>query len=84
MMGTNYSGEGSKSGVIPKVMEGIFQRVELMKDSTEFFIRVAFIEVKDSSSWVIHFFSFNLVLEFICSMWYAVMTDIQGRSVRFA
>ena len=49
-MGTNYSGEGSNSGVIPKVMDSIFKRVEVMKDSTEFLIRVAFIEVKDSSS----------------------------------
>ncbi len=49
-MGTNYLGEGSYLEVIPKVMESIFKRVEVMKDSTEFFIRVAFIEVKDSSS----------------------------------
>lgn len=44
-MGTNYSGEGSNSGIIPKVMDNIFRRVETMKDSTEFFIRVSFIEV---------------------------------------
>ena len=49
-MGTNYSGEGSNNGVIPKVIESIFKRVEGMKDTTNFFIRVAFIEVKDSSS----------------------------------
>jgi hypothetical protein len=49
-MGTNYSGEGSNSGVIPKVMDSIFKRVEVMKDSSEFLIRVAFIEVNDSSS----------------------------------
>ncbi|KAL9450088.1 hypothetical protein AB3S75_011923 [Citrus x aurantiifolia] len=44
-MGTNYSGEGSNSGIIPKVMDNIFRRVETMKDSTEFFIRVSFIEI---------------------------------------
>lgn len=44
-MGTNYNGEESSGGVIPKVMETIFQRVEKMKDSTEFLIRVSFIEV---------------------------------------
>uniref|UniRef100_A0A2N9FKI7 Kinesin motor domain-containing protein n=1 Tax=Fagus sylvatica TaxID=28930 RepID=A0A2N9FKI7_FAGSY len=44
-MGTNYSGEGSNSGVIPKVMDSIFKRVEVMKDSSEFLIRVAFIEI---------------------------------------
>ena len=49
-MRTNYSEEGSNSGVIPKVMKSILKRVEVMKDSTEFLIRVAFIEVKDSSS----------------------------------
>ncbi|PRQ21201.1 putative plus-end-directed kinesin ATPase [Rosa chinensis] len=27
-MGTNYSGEGSTGGIIPKVMETIFKRVE--------------------------------------------------------
>ena len=46
-MGTNYSGKGSNVGVIPKVMEDIFQRVEVMKDSREFVIRVSFIEVKE-------------------------------------
>ncbi|KAH9690363.1 kinesin-like protein KIN-4C [Citrus sinensis] len=44
-MGTNYSGEGSNSGIIPKVMDNIFRRVETMKDSTEFLIRVSFIEI---------------------------------------
>lgn len=44
-MGTNYSGEGTNDGVIPKVMEKIFKKVEAMKDSTEFLIRVSFIEV---------------------------------------
>lgn len=44
-MGTNYTGEESSSGVIPKVMESIFKRVEATKDSTEFLIRVSFIEI---------------------------------------
>nr|POF09130.1 kinesin-like protein kin-4c [Quercus suber] len=44
-MGTNYSGEASNVGVIPKVMEDIFQRVEVMKDSNEFVIRVSFVKV---------------------------------------
>ncbi|KAJ7965816.1 Kinesin-like protein [Quillaja saponaria] len=44
-MGTNYTGEGSNSGIIPKVMESIFERVEDMKNSTEFLIRVSFIEI---------------------------------------
>ncbi|XP_022941355.1 kinesin-like protein KIN-4C isoform X1 [Cucurbita moschata] len=44
-MGTNYSGEGSKDGVIPKVMENIFKKVKKMEDSTEFLIRVSFIEI---------------------------------------
>jgi len=43
-------GEGSNGGVIPKVVESIFKRVEATKDSTEFLIRVSFIEVKDASS----------------------------------
>ncbi|GLT79917.1 hypothetical protein SLA2020_513850 [Shorea laevis] len=44
-MGTNYTGEGSNGGIIPEVLESIFQRVEAMKDSTEFLIRVSFIEI---------------------------------------
>ncbi|KAL3830389.1 hypothetical protein ACJIZ3_019191 [Penstemon smallii] len=44
-MGTNYNGEGHKAGVIPKVIETIFSKVEAMKDSTEFLIRVSFIEI---------------------------------------
>ncbi|KAL3504870.1 hypothetical protein ACH5RR_034711 [Cinchona calisaya] len=44
-MGTNYNGEDHKGGVIPKVMETIFSRVEAMKESTEFLIRVSFIEI---------------------------------------
>ncbi|GLU16082.1 hypothetical protein SLE2022_325320 [Rubroshorea leprosula] len=44
-MGTNYTGEGSNGGIIPKVMESIFERVEATKDSTEFLIRVSFIEI---------------------------------------
>ncbi|KAF5739785.1 chromosome-associated kinesin KIF4 isoform X3 [Tripterygium wilfordii] len=44
-MGTNYNGEGSNGGIIPKVMESIFKRVEKMKDSTEYLIRISFIEI---------------------------------------
>lgn len=45
-MGTNYSGDGTNGGIIPKVMEDIFKRVEeTTKDSTELLIRVSFIEV---------------------------------------
>ncbi|XP_042498048.1 kinesin-like protein KIN-4C isoform X2 [Macadamia integrifolia] len=44
-MGTNYSGEAASGGIIPKVMETIFSRVEAMKETTEFLIRVSFIEI---------------------------------------
>uniref|UniRef100_A0A5B7AUA4 Kinesin motor domain-containing protein n=1 Tax=Davidia involucrata TaxID=16924 RepID=A0A5B7AUA4_DAVIN len=44
-MGTNYNGEEHNGGIIPKVMETIFSRVETTKDSTEFLIRVSFIEI---------------------------------------
>ncbi|KAL8131058.1 hypothetical protein AgCh_007114 [Apium graveolens] len=44
-MGTNYNGEGRNGGVIPNVMETIFSRVEASKESTEFLIRVSFIEI---------------------------------------
>ncbi|KAL4566073.1 hypothetical protein LXL04_030183 [Taraxacum kok-saghyz] len=43
-MGTNYNGEGC-NGVIPKVMQMIFKRVEETKGTTEFLIRVSFIEI---------------------------------------
>lgn len=46
-MGTNYSGEDSAGGIIPQVMRTIFNRVQDFKDeSSEFLIRVSFIEVK--------------------------------------
>ncbi|KAB2082880.1 hypothetical protein ES319_A05G227700v1 [Gossypium barbadense] len=44
-MGTNYAGEGSNGGIIPKVMETMFKRVEATKHSTEILIRVSFIEI---------------------------------------
>ncbi|KAF6143481.1 hypothetical protein GIB67_029650 [Kingdonia uniflora] len=44
-MGTNYMGDGRSGGVIPEVMETIFSRVEEMKGTTEFLIRVSFIEI---------------------------------------
>lgn len=47
-MGTNYHGEGSNGGIIPRVLETIFSRVNAMKESTDFLIRVSFIEVKDT------------------------------------
>ncbi|XP_024976973.1 kinesin-like protein KIN-4C [Cynara cardunculus var. scolymus] len=43
-MGTNYNGESS-NGIIPKVMQTIFKRVEESKGNTEFLIRVSFIEI---------------------------------------
>ena len=46
-MGTNYNGEGSSGGIIPKVLENIFKRLKDTKDSREFLIRVSFIEVKE-------------------------------------
>ncbi|MED6109314.1 Kinesin-like protein KIN-4C [Stylosanthes scabra] len=44
-MGTNYNGEGTSGGVIPRVLESIFERVKETKDSMEFLIRVSFIEI---------------------------------------
>lgn len=47
-MGTNYNGEGNNGGVIPNVMETIFSRMEAAKETTEFLIRVSFIEVPNA------------------------------------
>lgn len=44
-MGTNYTGEDNSRGIIPQVMETIFKKVDTMKDTMEFLIRVSFIEV---------------------------------------
>ncbi|KAK7385390.1 hypothetical protein VNO78_31107 [Psophocarpus tetragonolobus] len=44
-MGTNYTGEEDAKGIIPKVMETIFKRVQTMKESSDFLIRVSFIEI---------------------------------------
>lgn len=46
-MGTNYNGEEHGDAIIPKVMDTIFSKVEALKDSTEFLIRVSFIEVQN-------------------------------------
>lgn len=44
-MGTNYNGEDNAGGIIPQVMQKIFSGVESNRGSTEFLIRVSFIEV---------------------------------------
>ncbi|KAH7849370.1 hypothetical protein Vadar_016870 [Vaccinium darrowii] len=44
-MGTNYNGEEHNGGIIPKVVETIFSRVQATRDSTEFLIRISFIEI---------------------------------------
>ncbi|KAI3789356.1 hypothetical protein L2E82_02149 [Cichorium intybus] len=43
-MGTNYNGECS-NGVNPQVMQMIFKRVEETKGTTEFLIKISFIEI---------------------------------------
>lgn len=58
-MGTNYTGEGSSNGIIPKVMEKIFRKVQATKD-TEFLIRVSFIEVSDDGVFLNFAFVFRL------------------------
>ncbi|KAF3339700.1 chromosome-associated kinesin KIF4 [Carex littledalei] len=44
-MGTYCSGETNAGGVIPKVMEEIFEKVNKRSDNVEFLIRVSFIEI---------------------------------------
>ncbi|XP_042027796.1 kinesin-like protein KIN-4C [Salvia splendens] len=44
-MGTNYNGEEHGDAILPKVMDTIFTKVESMTESTEFLIRVSYIEV---------------------------------------
>ncbi|XP_047322326.1 kinesin-like protein KIN-4C [Impatiens glandulifera] len=44
-MGTNYNGEDHGAGIIPKVMQTIFSKIETKKNKTEFLIRVSFIEI---------------------------------------
>lgn len=44
-MATSYTSEERNFGIIPQVMESVFERVDIMKDSTEFLIKVSFIEV---------------------------------------
>ncbi|KAJ3700592.1 hypothetical protein LUZ61_004297 [Rhynchospora tenuis] len=44
-MGTNYSGEANAGGIIPRVMERIFEKVNKLRDDIEFLIRVSFIEI---------------------------------------
>jgi hypothetical protein len=51
-MGTGYKVGGSSEGVIPKVMETIFRKVETLKAKSDFQLRVSFIEV--SRHWLRH------------------------------
>ncbi|CAK9197574.1 unnamed protein product [Sphagnum troendelagicum] len=44
-MGTGYKVGGSSEGVIPKVMETIFRKVETLKAKSDFQLRVSFIEI---------------------------------------
>lgn len=44
-MGTNYTGEANRGGIIPQVMETIFKKADAMKHDTEFLIRVSFIKI---------------------------------------
>ncbi|CAK9197643.1 unnamed protein product [Sphagnum troendelagicum] len=44
-MGTGYKVGGSSQGVIPKVMETIFRKVETLKAKSDFQLRVSFIEI---------------------------------------
>ncbi|KAG0589833.1 hypothetical protein KC19_1G052000 [Ceratodon purpureus] len=44
-MGTAYTVGGSSEGVIPKVMETIFKKIETLKASSDFQLRVSFIEI---------------------------------------
>lgn len=55
-MGTNYNDEASNSGIIPKVMQTIFAKVDAMKDNVEFLIRVSFIEVSYCLDLFFHIF----------------------------
>lgn len=51
-MGTNYNGQEHNGGIIPKVVETIFSRVHATRDSTEFLIRISFIEVSTRTNFV--------------------------------
>ena len=53
-MGTNYNGEDNAGGIIPQVMQTIYSRVESMRGSTEFLIRVSFIEVNLVEYYIVH------------------------------
>ncbi|KAJ6808003.1 kinesin-like protein KIN-4C [Iris pallida] len=44
-MGTNYNGEDTSGGIIPQVMDTIYKKIDAMKESTEFLVRVSFIEI---------------------------------------
>jgi len=48
-------------GIIPKVMETIFKRVQTMKESSEFLIRVSFIEVNNNAWWILSVIEIELL-----------------------
>ncbi|GAB2292498.1 hypothetical protein Dimus_026734 [Dionaea muscipula] len=44
-LGTNCNGEENSGSIIPRVMETMFSKVESMKDSIDFLVRVSFTEI---------------------------------------
>ncbi|KAF3456358.1 hypothetical protein FNV43_RR01008 [Rhamnella rubrinervis] len=46
IMGTNYT-KGSSGGIIPRVIENIFEKVRGTKENTKFQISVSFIEIRE-------------------------------------
>lgn len=78
-MGTNYNGEEHGDAVIPKVMDTIFSKVETMKESTEFLIRVSFIEVSCVKLQIIcEHVTTSFLVSYRLSL---IFADFQGRCV---
>lgn len=78
-MGTNYNGEEHNGGIIPKVVETIFSRVQATRDSTEFLIRISFIEVSIQTNFGAFLYSIMFIpldRSLTCFQWTCGIVDI--------
>ena len=59
-MGSAFTPGGNTQGVIPKVMDSIFQRISSSKDA-EYTVRVGFVEIHKVSDLISEVFSFAAI-----------------------
>lgn len=65
-MGTSFK-DGSPTGLIPQVMNSLFNKIEILKHQTEFQLHVSFIEVQSLYGSFLYISAVGRVLYYISS-----------------